>query len=182
MKLEKGTLLLAEPFMKDPNFKRSVVLLCEHNNEGTMGFTLSRPVGVTLNKVVDGVGECELPLYFGGPVQRDTLHYIHNLGEQIDDSTEIADGIYWGGDFDQIKALALTGDLDDANILFFLGYSGWSPGQLDDEMGENSWIVHKANEELIFVDEQEQLWKQALKHMGGDYALMVNFPEDPTLN
>ena len=182
MKLEKGTLLLAEPFMKDPNFKRSVVLLCEHSEEGTMGFTLSRPVGIALNKVIDGVGDCELPLYFGGPVQRDTLHFIHDMGDLIKDSTEVADGIYWGGDFEQVKLLAATGQLDDANILFFLGYSGWSAGQLSEEMGDNSWITHKAAGDLIFVDQQEELWKQALKHMGGDYALMVNFPEDPTLN
>jgi len=182
MELKKGKLLLAEPFMRDPNFKRAVVLICEHNDEGTIGFTLGREIGMTVNNAVDGLGDFDAPLFLGGPVQRDTLHFIHDLGDEIEDSIKIADGIYWGGDFEQVKTLIANGEIGKENIRFFLGYSGWSPGQLEDEMEEHSWLFHNANHDLVFTTNFDDVWQLALQEKGGNYAIMASYPEDPTLN
>lgn len=184
-KLQKGSLLLAEPFMNDPNFKRTVVLLTEYSEEeGSVGFVLSRPLPMRLNEVLEGMGSFNARLNYGGPVQNDTLHYVHTMGDILEGSHEVQDGIYWGGNFEALKAMIQAGTVKKEEILFFLGYSGWSAGQLEDEMSEKSWIVfNELNDKMLFSNSRpEELWKQVLKTMGGDYAQMVNYPEDPRLN
>lgn len=182
-KLKAGTLLLAEPFMADPNFKRTVILLCELNEEGAVGFTLTKQAPLMLHEAIDGIPEgFDAPLWVGGPVQMDTLHFLHNLGPVIENTQEVLPGVYWGGDFDQLRDLISSGEVSPDNFIFFLGYSGWSEGQLEDELEENSWILHPAKSRHIFRHSTRPLWKQVLREMGGDYAMMVNFPENPILN
>ena len=178
----KGTLLLAEPFMLDPNFKRSVVFICEKQRTGSVGFILNRPMPLNLSEAIEGVIDFDAPLYYGGPVQTDTLHFIHNIGERLEGSIEIIDGLYWGGDFETLKTMINAGEVKPENFRFFLGYSGWDLTQLDGEMEEKSWITHEANAGHVFALQPENLWKEVLKEMGGQYAMMINYPEDPTLN
>lgn len=178
----KGTVLISEPLLSDQYFKRSVVLLCEHNEEGTFGFVLNKYVDFTLSEVVEGLPNVDSKISLGGPVQTNNLYYIHTLGDKLEGSIQVLDGVYMGGDFDQMKELLTTGQIDEGSIRFFIGYSGWSPNQLEGELEENSWIVARTTGNVLMNTGQEHLWKNILKSMGGKYARLVNYPEDPTLN
>ena len=126
----KGKVLLAEPFMRDSNFKRAVVLMCENNEEGSLGFVLNKPLEDTkIDRLVPEFPEFDANVYFGGPVQTDTIHYVHNVGELLDDSVKITEGVYWGGDFEKLKFLISSGLVKPHNIRFFIGYTGWSSGR-----------------------------------------------------
>jgi putative transcriptional regulator len=177
-----GILLIADPFLKDPNFLRTVVLLCEHNEEGSFGFVINRPYGSTLEQLVPEMDGFSLPVFYGGPVQMDTIHFVHQYPDEIPGGQEITDGVYWGGDFNRAMELVKSGRADSLKIRFFIGYSGWGEGQLEEEMKEKSWLTASATKRLIFTDNINNTWKDALKHLGGDYEMMINFPIDPQLN
>ena len=178
-----GTLLIAEPFLKDPNFMRSVVLLCRHRQEeGTLGFVLNKIYHQTLDELIPALKDFVLPVYSGGPVQIDTLHYIHPYAELLADSQAIAEGVYWGGDFETLKTLLITQKVDPGKIKFFLGYSGWESGQLDAEMKEKSWLTLAANPNIVFETPLDEIWKTSLKELGGKYEMMIHYPTDPQLN
>ncbi|PUZ29857.1 hypothetical protein DCC81_06700 [Chitinophaga parva] len=181
--LMPGTLLIADPFLKDPNFARSVVLLCEHQEEqGSFGFVINKLYDQTLNDLVPDIIQPNIPVYFGGPVQLDTIHFVHELPHLIEGSMQLLPGIYWGGRFDQVVALMNSGQLDVRKIKFFIGYSGWSSGQLQAELKEKSWIVSEASPRLIFKEAEQEIWKSSLRSLGRDFAIMANFPIDPSLN
>jgi putative transcriptional regulator len=177
-----GILLIADPFLKDPNFKRAVVLLCEHQEEGSFGFVLNKAFSYTLDELVPGFDKHSIPVFVGGPVQPDTIHFLHRYPTLIPGSFEIAAGIYWGGNFETLTTLINNGQVDPGTIRFFIGYSGWSGGQLTDELKEKSWITSEATPDLIFHDHPEEIWKDCLRHLGGDYEMMVHYPFDPQLN
>ena len=177
-----GILLIADPFLKDPNFLRTVVLLCEHNEEGSFGFVINRPYGSTLEQLIPEMSGFSLPVFYGGPVQMDTIHFVHQYPDEIPGGQEIMDGIYWGGDFNKAMELVKSGQADSLKIRFFIGYSGWGEGQLEEEMKEKSWLTAAATKRLVFTDNINNTWKDALKHLGGDYEMMINFPIDPQLN
>ncbi|MET0464352.1 MAG: YqgE/AlgH family protein [Chitinophagaceae bacterium] len=177
-----GVLLIADPFLKDPNFLRTVVLLCEHNEEGSFGFVINRPYGSTLEQLVPEMEGFSLPVFYGGPVQMDTIHFVHQYPGEIPGGQEITEGVYWGGDFGKAMALVKSGRADSLKIRFFIGYSGWGDGQLEEEMKEKSWLTASATKRLVFTDNINNTWKDALKHLGGDYEMMINFPIDPQLN
>jgi len=180
---QKGVLLLSEPFMLDPNFKRSVVFLSEHNEEdGTVGFILNKSMNMTLEEVMPDVDNFKAELFYGGPVQPDTLHFLHNLGDLLEGSVHVIDDVYWGGNFEELKVMIQQKVVSPDNFKFFLGYSGWSPGQLEDELKEKSWIITKAISDYVFKNMPQSLWKKVLQNMGGEYKLIATFPEDPTLN
>jgi putative transcriptional regulator len=177
-----GILLIADPFLKDPNFLRSVVFLCEHKEDGSFGFVLNRQYENTLDELIPELEGHSLPVYYGGPVQTDSIHFLHQYPDKIHGGQEVLKGVYWGGDFDAIVDLIKSASIDTEKIRFFIGYSGWSEGQLTTEITEKTWLTVKATRKLIFHDHFEQLWKDSLKHMGGDYEMMANFPIDPQLN
>jgi len=177
-----GILLIADPFLKDPNFLRTVVFICEHKEEGSFGFVLNRKYENTLGELIPELEGVELPVYYGGPVQMDTIHFLHQYPEEIPGGQEVIKGVYWGGDFDAVVNMIKTEDIDFNKIRFYIGYSGWSNGQLNDEMKEKTWLTVQANRKLIFHKNYEEIWKESLKHLGGDYEIMANFPIDPQLN
>lgn len=177
-----GILLIADPFLKDPNFLRTVVLLCDHKEEGSFGFVLNKKIEQTLDELLNNFDGFPLPVFYGGPVQTDTIHFVHQYPDLIPEALKVSDGIYWGGNFETVTALIKNNSLDPKKIKFFIGYSGWSDGQLGDEMKEKTWLTVKATRKLIFHPEHNQLWKDSLKQLGGEYEIMVNFPIDPQLN
>jgi putative transcriptional regulator len=177
-----GILLISDPFLKDPNFSRTVVLLCEHTEEGTFGLVLNRSFHQQLGDLVTELEGVAIPVYYGGPVQINTLHFLHQLPNEIPGGQEIVDGIYWGGDFDIVTSLLKKGVLDTNRIRFYLGYSGWSTGQLSEELKEKSWLTVKSNRKLIFHADVKAIWKEALKQMGGQYEQLIHYPTDPQLN
>lgn len=178
----QGSLLVSEPFLIDSFFKRSVVLLSEHDEKGTLGFILNKPTDVTLNEAVEDFPPFDAPLYFGGPVETDTLFYIHTAGHLLEGSKEIMKGIFWGGDFNQVRLLIGAGRIRPHQIRFYAGYSGWEPAQLDHELKEKSWLVFNGNKTFTFADDPRSLWSEVLRSMGNEYAILANFPEDPNLN
>jgi putative transcriptional regulator len=177
-----GILLIADPFLKDPNFLRTVVFLCEHKEEGSFGFVLNRQYENTLNELIPELEDYKIPVYYGGPVQQDTIHFLHQYPEEITGGIEVLKGVYWGGDFEKLVEMMKNKTIDANKIRFYIGYSGWSTGQLDYEMKEKSWLTVKATRQLIFHRNYEEIWKDSLKHLGGDYEMMINFPIDPQLN
>jgi putative transcriptional regulator len=179
---EKGRLLISEPFLPDPNFERTVVLLCEHNEEGSFGFVLNKPSILKVKEVLEDVLSIDSIVYVGGPVQQDTLHFIHR-NSTVDNAVEIAPNVYWGGDFETLVTKVDTSQIPGNDIRFFLGYSGWGPGQLDAELEQDSWIVcNFINEQLLFDTEPQVMWRKALESMGGRFSVYSNYPTDPRLN
>ncbi len=182
LKPEKGRLLISEPFLPDPNFERTVVLLCEHNEEGSFGFVLNKPSILKVNEVMEDLEQLDNLVYIGGPVQQDTMHFIHR-NVSIENAVEIVNGIYWGGSFENLMLLLDTSQATADDIRFFLGYSGWGPGQLNDELEQDSWIVCDfVSDQLLFDTSPEVMWKKALENMGGRFSVYSNYPVDPRLN
>lgn len=177
-----GILLIADPFLKDPNFLRTVVFLCEHKQEGSFGFVLNRQYQNTLDELIPELEAFKFPVFYGGPVQVDTIHFLHQYPDMIPGGQEVFQGVYWGGDFDAVVKLILSREITPDKIRFFIGYSGWSEGQLEEEMKEKTWLTVKASRNLVFHKNYEDIWKDSLRHLGGDYEIMVNFPIDPQLN
>ena len=180
--LEPGMLLIADPFLKDPNFMRTVVFLCEHQEEGSFGFVLNRSYEYTLNELVTGLDDLKIPVFYGGPVQIDTIHFLHQYPDLIPGGYEITDGIFWGGEFETAINLIRNKEIDPQRIRFYIGYSGWGSGQLSDELKEKSWLTVQANRKIIFHKKADEIWKDSLRLLGGDYEMMINFPIDPQLN
>ena len=182
-KLQKGLLLLAEPsIIGDVSFNRAVILLADHTSEGSVGFILNKPLKYTITDLIPDIVS-DFKIYNGGPVEQDNLYFIHNIPELIPNSIEIANGIFWGGDFESTKDLINTGIIKKKNIRFFLGYTGWDAEQLENEMYANSWILTKnAYESKILAKESTHFWKEKIVELGGDYLIWSNAPENPILN
>jgi len=175
-----GRFLISEPFMTDQNFQRSVVLLVEHTREGSLGFVINRKLDVSLSGIIEELPEFGAPVFMGGPVEQNTLHYIHRLGEEIPNSQRVTEEIYWGGDFEWIKDQIHANLVSPTDILLFIGYSGWGPGQLMHEIDLKSWIVAPENQAFVFQD--DHVWRQVLHSMGPKYQIISNYPTDPRLN
>ena len=179
----KGDLLLSEPFLADTNFERSVVLICEHTDEGALGFVLNKPSLLTLADVVEEAAGFDPLLYTGGPVQQNTLHFVHRTPSLRPGADRLSDDLYWGGDFEQLLSLINTRQLNATDVRFFAGYSGWAPGQLASELAEDAWIVYEqATSEQVFDVPPDHLWREVLRTMGGKYRMFSNYPTDPRLN
>ncbi len=161
---------------------RTVVLLTEHREDGTLGFVLNRQYEYTLDELLPEVKGIKLPVYYGGPVQMNTIHFLHRYPDQIPGGVEVMKGIFWGGDFEAVVNLINNGEVDASRLRFYIGYSGWSTGQLANEMAEKTWLTVEAARSLIFHANAEEIWRDSLKHLGGEYEMMINFPIDPLLN
>ncbi len=179
----QGRLLLSEPALRDYYFARSVVLLVEHSEtEGTVGLILNKPIHMKLNEVAKDFPNVDYPIYLGGPVHPERLFYLHTIGEAIPGSIKVFNDVYWGGDITRLIELIELNQVDKSQVRFFIGYSGWNPGQLNNELSEKSWIVSSTNKRSIMGAHPEKLWSKLIKQMGSDYAIWANFPPDPVLN
>ena len=181
IKPKQGIILISEPSLKDFYFRQSVVLLAEHNEEGTFGVIVNKPINTRLDEVIKGFRGYDFPVYLGGPVKNDCIFFIHSHPD-IEDSLRIIDGLYWGGSLDAIQTLIEAGKITENDIRFYLGYSGWNPNQLDREISEKSWVLSHASIQEVINPNPEELWSNYLKNMGTDYAIWANFPADPALN
>ena len=177
-----GILLIADPFLKDPNFLRTVVVLCEKNEDGSIGFVLNREYEHTLDELLPDLEGHDFPVYYGGPVQLETIHMLHRYPEEIPGGQPIREGVYWGGDFEAVIDLLHKGQLDRDKIRFFIGYSGWSDRQLEEEIEEKSWLTVESDPELIFHTNSGNVLKDSIRKLGSDYEMLLNFPIDPQLN
>ena len=182
--INKGHLLIAEPsIIGDVSFNRAVILLAEHSDTGSVGFIMNKPLEYTLADFVPELEDCNLTVYNGGPVEQDNLYFIHKAPQLIPDSVEISKGIFWGGDFSNVVTQIQTGDLQENDVRFFLGYSGWDPQQLDCELEENSWVVleNEHHQDILGLN-CANLWREKIMSLGGDYLIWSNAPENPGYN
>lgn len=166
----------------DNYFKRSIVFITEHNSEGTVGFVLNKPINMKVNEIMTDLPTVNTIVSLGGPVQTNTLHYIHMLGDIIPGSIKVLDNIYWGGEFDVIKRLLESGSLTGENIRFFLGYSGWQANQLEDELNDNAWVVADIHPDEVMSKMNKVYWNKTLNRLGKKFQMWSNFPENPQMN
>lgn len=178
---KQGRILISEPLLSDTYFKRSVILLTEHSDQGAVGFVLNKPIDIPLTEVLADFPDFKAKVYVGGPVAKDTVHFLHTLGELVPNSVHVIDNIYWGGDFDSLKELIQEGIVKTNQVRFFLGYSGWSPNQLEDEIKENAWLVTEVPSSKI-MSADKNIWKKTLENLGKKYKVWSNFPENPAMN
>jgi putative transcriptional regulator len=178
----KGRLLLSEPFMDDFYFGRSVVLLIEHNPEGTFGLIMNKPVSEKFNDIVSDFPQFDATVYIGGPVQPDNMFILHTLGDQVEGCIEIMDGLFWGGDLESIKDQILLGKITSDQVRFYMGYSGWEPNQLDNELERNSWVVTKTSVSKLLNTKHSKMWSHFVSQLGSDYELWNRFPVNPEMN
>lgn len=178
----RGKILISEPFLRDVTFGRSVILLVDHTEEGSMGLVINKPLPLLLNEIIMEFKYLnEIPLYKGGPVATDTLFYLHTLTD-IPGSISISKGLYLNGDFDEIKKYILQGNEIDGHIHFFLGYSGWESEQLHNEIKENTWLVSEEEKSYLMKDNTKDMWRKALEKLGSKYETWSRFPQVPTFN
>lgn len=183
LKPAKGLLLVAEPsIIGDASFNRSVVLIAEHSATGSIGFILNKVLDFTLKELIPELNK-NFKIYNGGPVEQDNLYFIHKVPHLIPESIEIANGIYWGGNFDAVKELILKNLISEKQIRFFLGYSGWDAVQLKEELNSNAWIItsHMDSKDII-EKPYRSFWGDKMRELGGDYMLWSNAPENPSYN
>jgi len=182
IKPEQGRLLISEPTLQDFFFKQSVVLLAEHNEEGSFGLIINKPINVKLNEVTKDFPGFDTRMYLGGPVKTDSIFFIHTLGDHVEGSIKILDGLYWGGDIAVIKEMMILNQLEEDEIRFFIGYSGWGSSQLDRELEENSWVVSKTRVQDVIGANPAKMWGHYIRSFGEDYAIWSNYPEDVSMN
>ena len=178
----RGKILISEPFLRDATFGRSVVLLIDHTEEGSMGLIINKQLPIFVNDIIKEFKYIEdIPLYKGGPIATDTLFYLHTLAD-ISGAIPISKGLFLNGDFEEIKRYILQGNQIDRYIRFFLGYSGWESEQLSTELRENTWPVSKEENAYLMNGDTKDMWKQALEKLGSKYETWSRFPQVPTFN
>ena len=178
----RGRILISEPFLRDATFGRSVILLVDHTDEGSMGLVINKQLPLFLNDIIMEFKYLdEIPLYKGGPIATDTLFYLHTLSD-IPGSISISKGLYLNGDFDALKKHILQGNEINGKVRFFLGYSGWECEQLIQEIKENTWIIAKEDPSYLLDGEVKDMWKNALGKLGSKYETWSRFPQVPSLN
>ena len=180
-KVEIGNVLIAEPFLEGKYFSRSVVFMVEHDEQGSIGFVLNKPIGIDTSELLSEFDGVCLPVYLGGPVENNQLYYFHRHAELVG-AVHVCNGIYWGGDFDLLIQMLKKGQIKAHEIRFFAGYSGWDKGQLEHELEENSWMVGEITSEMFFELPNLNIWEDSMNALGGRYRIWSNFPEDPTMN
>lgn len=180
---QKGSLLIAEPsIIGDLSFNRSVILISHHTDSGSVGFILNKPLDVTLDELVPNI-HIKFNLYNGGPVEQDNLYFIHKIPNLIPGSVEISNGIYWGGSFDTIVELINDKSINESDIKFFLGYSGWDANQLQEELKSDAWLVaENVNYSQVIAAKDSVFWKKEIQKIGGEYLIWQNAPENPSYN
>ncbi len=182
MRIIQGQILVALPLLNDGDFKRTVILLAEHNKLGSLGFVMNKPMHIALKDVVPNVYNLNLPVYYGGPVAQNQLFYVHTVGKQITESVHIQQNYYWSGNFNQIVDGLKKKTILPEQIRFFIGYSGWGTGQLQKEMKEKHWgLLNSTTIELI-NKHPDDIWPEQVSRLGSNYKVFANIAQEPSLN
>lgn len=183
MNPNRGQLLIAEPSaINDDSFSRSIILLVACNPEGSVGFIMNKPSDYTLQSFIPDIHH-DFTVYIGGPVEQQNLYFIHTRPDLIENSLEISEGLYWGGNFEEVIKRIEYQQITENEIKFFLGYSGWATDQLEEELDNNSWLLtDNSYQEALLIKPDISFWKEKMIELGGDYSLWANAPEDPSQN
>ncbi|ROT21899.1 YqgE/AlgH family protein [Muribaculaceae bacterium Isolate-113 (HZI)] len=182
---QKGDLLIAEPLLDEPYFKRSVILLLdEDNNQGHIGLALNKITPVSLQDLFpDWKAGAEVPVYSGGPVEADRLFMLHTMGDRFEGSMEVSPGLYVGAKLDDIIDYINNNRYADGNIRFFLGYSGWSKGQLTSEILTNTWALNpNPGHTDVLTGAEDLYWRREVRRLGEKYRSWLLVPSNPAFN
>lgn len=180
-KVKEGCVLVSEPLGRDLFFKKSVIIIVEHNSIGSVGFVINKPYHISVKELIPDFMVSNVNVSLGGPVEPDTLHFLHGYGDQIENSKQIAPGLYWGGDFEQLQMKVNAGLIDPSKVRFFIGYSGWTSGQLADEIEQSHWIVSSMSNSDI-LNAPRNLWENCVQAMGERFKPWLNTPDMPAMN
>lgn len=177
-----GDVLISEPFMNDFYFRRSVILLIDHNEEGSLGVIINKRLTIPFNEIVQGFPEFKADVYLGGPVETDRIFFIHTVGEMIPDSHKISDGLYWSGNINVLKSMIKMDLIKPHEVRFYVGYAGWDGGQLRNELKANTWVVGRFTSKQLLTTMPGKMWKSFVRQMGKRYILWDKFPVNPSEN
>ncbi len=177
-----GDVLISEPFMNDFHFRRSVILVIDHNEEGTLGVIFNKRLTIPFNEIVQGFPEFKADVYLGGPVETDRIFFIHTIGEMIPDSHKIGSGLYWSGNVNALKAMIKMDLIKPHEVRFYVGYAGWDGGQLRNELKANTWLVGRFSSKQLLQTMPGKMWSTFVKQMGKRYMLWDKFPVNPGEN
>jgi putative transcriptional regulator len=177
-KIKKGGVLLADPFLNDGYFNRAAVLLCDVHKSGHIGFCLNKPMDLQVSNLVKDFPYFEAEVFSGGPVGQDTLYFLHNLGDMLDGAEKVCDGVYWGGNFKELKVFIENEMITPDRVKFFVGYTGWSEGQLEEEIAEGgTWLDAEMHPNYLFKTEPSELWQKIMKNKGNPYHVIADMPD-----
>jgi putative transcriptional regulator len=182
--LGKGIFLVASPALRDPNFRQAVVLLCEHGSEGALGVVVNRPTGMLITEALPHIPILEGQrhvLFSGGPVQQNQVLILYRLVNKPTETHHVFDGVYLGGDESCLERV-LTSPAGTEGFRAYAGYSGWGPGQLENEMKTGSWITLPADPVSVFQKDPASVWSDIVRSIGKPYELYAEMPVDPSLN
>ena len=181
----KGYFLIANPVLPDPNFSRTVVLLCNHDDQGSFGLVINRPAPITAQDIFKEMRGSNSPtgrIFIGGPVSASQVFYLCRSKVPLPELEAICDGVYMGLSWELLDNLMMRVEDPDKNIRFYIGYSGWGAGQLAGEMTQLSWLTYEARSELVFHENEDEIWASAVKSMGKDYEYLLKAPVNPQWN
>ncbi|WP_447979647.1 YqgE/AlgH family protein [Candidatus Nitrospira bockiana] len=184
VELGKGIFLVASPSLRDPNFRQSVVLLCEHGPDGALGIVVNRPTGMLITEALPQIPVLEGQrhvLFSGGPVQPNQVLILYRLSEELDETHHVFNGVYLGGDMAALERV-LRSSSETEMFRAYAGYSGWGPGQLEQEMKTGSWMTLPADPYLVFQKDPSRIWSDILRSLGSPYDFYAEMPFDPSLN
>jgi putative transcriptional regulator len=182
---EKGSLLIANPVLPDPNFSRTVILLCDHDEQGSFGLVINRSTQLKAPDLflnINILKSYNEKIYLGGPVSQSMVFFLCRSPSAAGKLDEICSGVYLGSNLETLKSLYSSLENPEQDIRFYLGYSGWSGGQLAEEMEQNSWLVQRANEQFIFLDSENLIWPKAVNSLGEKYQYLMKAPVNPQWN
>jgi len=177
-----GDILIAKPFLQDGVFKRSIIYLCQHNNEGSLGFIINKSHGMFLGDIFPNLKNSNFPIFDGGPVSPNQLFYTHTLGSKLKGSKHIVDDVFWGGNFHELSKLIEAKKINPEQIRFYIGYSGWSPNQLSNELNNNMWHTKKSIYNNLLQTSNNELWGKELLKINKSYKAFTDYSFDPSLN
>jgi len=181
----RGSFLIANPVLPDPNFSRTVVLLCNHDEQGSFGLVVNRPAELDANEILESINfpcSTEYGLYIGGPVSPSQMFYLYRSSKPILGADLVCDDIYVGMRLDMLTEVVESLEDPKQDIRFYVGYSGWGAGQLEGEMERKSWLTCDAKSEFVFHEDESRIWAGAVKSLGEEYAYLVNAPINPQWN
>jgi putative transcriptional regulator len=180
--LNKGDFLISYPYLEDDYFYRSVICLMEHNDEGSFGLIINRKMPYKIGDAYPLLSHLENYLYMGGPVETNSLFFIHPY-KDLKDTISLGNDLYWNGDILELKDMLELEFARPEEIRFFLGYSGWGVNQLMEEMEEKSWLIGPQNNDLIFDDNDGDItWRLAVESLGDEFKSIAHAPFNPNLN
>lgn len=178
----QGDFLIAHPMLQDGYFKRAVIYLTEDNDDGSLGFVLNFKTEYLLRDLFPQIKNGNFPIFEGGPVSKDQLYYVHNLGKNLSESIQIKNDLWWGGDFFELAHMIDYGKVKSHNVKFFMGYSGWTAGQLKDELIQKAWFSNEGEAALVLQGDHKTMWGDELEKIKESYKVFSNIGFDPNLN